>query len=71
MDCRMSCGACCIAISISSPIPGMPQGKRAGERCLHLRADNLCGLFGKPELKTSGSTCGAGVALPKAKLVRG
>lgn len=49
MDCRMSCGVCCIAISISSPIPGMPQGKRAGERCLHLRADNLCGLFGKPE----------------------
>jgi uncharacterized protein len=49
MKCRMSCGACCIAISISSPIPGMPQGKRAGERCLHLGADNLCGLFGKPE----------------------
>lgn len=49
MKCRMNCGACCIAISISSPIPGMPQGKKAGERCLHLQPDNLCGLFGKPE----------------------
>lgn len=49
MQCRMECGACCIAISISSPIPGMPQGKKAGERCLHLGSDNLCGLFGKPE----------------------
>ncbi|MDU3889770.1 MAG: YkgJ family cysteine cluster protein, partial [Serratia liquefaciens] len=24
MDCRTDCGACCIAPSISSPIPGMP-----------------------------------------------
>ncbi|MDW3636530.1 YkgJ family cysteine cluster protein, partial [Vibrio sp. Vb0667] len=24
MDCRLGCGACCIAPSISSPIPGMP-----------------------------------------------
>ncbi|MEK7290896.1 MAG: YkgJ family cysteine cluster protein, partial [Planctomycetota bacterium] len=22
MDCRIGCGACCIALSISSPIPG-------------------------------------------------
>ncbi|MFS9540720.1 YkgJ family cysteine cluster protein, partial [Klebsiella pneumoniae] len=26
MECRTDCGACCIAPSISSPIPGMPQG---------------------------------------------
>ena len=30
MDCRAGCGACCIALSISSPIPGMPAGKPAG-----------------------------------------
>lgn len=49
MDCRSGCGACCIAPSISSPIPGMPQGKAAGQRCLHLSADLLCALFDKPE----------------------
>ncbi|HNF77692.1 MAG TPA: YkgJ family cysteine cluster protein, partial [Thauera aminoaromatica] len=26
MDCRPGCAACCIAPSISSPIPGMPHG---------------------------------------------
>ncbi|MCC6439509.1 MAG: YkgJ family cysteine cluster protein, partial [Rhodanobacteraceae bacterium] len=26
MSCRSGCGACCIAPSISSPIPGMPNG---------------------------------------------
>lgn len=49
MKCRAGCGACCIAPSISSPIPGMLQGKPAGERCLHLSADNLCTLFERPE----------------------
>ncbi len=49
MDCRVGCGACCIAPSISSPIPGMPQGKPAGVRCVQLTADNRCMLFGKPE----------------------
>lgn len=29
-ECRPGCGACCIAPSISSPIPGMPEGKAAG-----------------------------------------
>ena len=48
MKCR-KCGACCIAISISSPIPGMPNGKPAGVRCIHLSDNNLCKLFGKPE----------------------
>ncbi|WP_181297405.1 YkgJ family cysteine cluster protein [Pseudomonas sp. Q2-TVG4-2] len=48
MDCRPGCGACCIAPSISSPIPGMPFGKPAGERCLHLSEQNLCQLFGQP-----------------------
>lgn len=48
MLCRPGCGACCIAPSISSAIPDMPAGKAAGERCLHLSATNLCGLFGDP-----------------------
>lgn len=49
MKCREGCGACCIAPSISSPIPGMPNGKAAGERCLQLSAENLCIIFGQPE----------------------
>ncbi|MFD1712498.1 YkgJ family cysteine cluster protein [Ottowia sp. GY511] len=48
-DCRPGCGACCIAPSISSPIPGMPQGKPAGVRCVQLDADLRCRLFGRPE----------------------
>jgi len=47
--CRAGCGACCIALSISSPIPGMPEGKPAGIRCVQLSSENLCLLFGKPE----------------------
>lgn len=49
MDCRPQCGACCIAPSISSPIPGMPHGKPAGVRCVQLTADNACAIFGQPE----------------------
>lgn len=49
IDCRAGCGACCIAPSISSPIPGMPHGKPAGVRCVQLSADNRCMLFGRPE----------------------
>lgn len=49
MECRLGCGACCIAPSISTPIPGMPNGKPAGVRCIQLTEDNLCQLFGKPE----------------------
>ena len=49
MECRLNCGACCIAPSINSPIPGMPNGKPAGERCIQLDENNLCQLFGRPE----------------------
>jgi uncharacterized protein len=49
MDCRTNCGACCIAPSISSPIPGMPHGKPAGVRCVQLLQDYRCALFGRPE----------------------
>ena len=48
-ECRVGCGACCIAPSISSAIPGMPGGKPAGVRCVQLTDDNRCMLFGKPE----------------------
>jgi len=49
MECRVGCGACCIAPSISSPIPKMPNGKPAGTACLHLDKDFKCELFGKKE----------------------
>jgi Fe-S-cluster containining protein len=49
MACRPGCGACCIAPSISSPIPGMPSGKPAGVRCVQLSADNCCNIFGHPD----------------------
>lgn len=46
--CRPDCGACCIAPSISSFIPGMPQGKAAGVRCIQLDDNLLCKLIGSP-----------------------
>lgn len=65
MECRNGCGACCIAPSISSPIPGMPEGKPAGVRCIQLTVDNMCKIFGQPErpavcsgLKASEEMCG-------------
>ncbi|PIE44460.1 MAG: hypothetical protein CSA50_00455 [Gammaproteobacteria bacterium] len=48
-QCRPGCAACCIAPSIDSPIPGMPEGKPAGQRCVQLDENNLCKLFGQPE----------------------
>lgn len=44
-ECRVGCGACCIALSISSPIPGMPRGKPAGVRCIHLTDDYRCAIY--------------------------
>lgn len=49
MQCRERCGACCIAPSISSPIPGMPNGKPAGEKCVQLDSNYRCRIFGSPE----------------------
>ncbi|MDT8991043.1 YkgJ family cysteine cluster protein [Curvibacter sp. APW13] len=49
LACRPDCGACCIAPSISSPIPGMPNGKPAGVRCVQLSDDHRCKIFGQPE----------------------
>lgn len=65
MECRPGCAACCIVVSISSPIPGMPQGKPAGVRCIQLNEYNRCKLFGKTErpdvcgsLQASSEMCG-------------
>ncbi|MES2942810.1 MAG: YkgJ family cysteine cluster protein [Pseudomonadota bacterium] len=67
MDCRPGCGACCIAPSISSAIPGMPLGKPAGVRCVQLSAANQCLIFGQPgrpavcgQLQASLEMCGSG-----------
>ncbi len=49
MNCRSECGACCIAPSITSPLPGMPHGKPAGVPCVQLLPDMRCAVFGKPE----------------------
>ncbi|MFZ9649557.1 MAG: YkgJ family cysteine cluster protein, partial [Fluviibacter sp.] len=46
MDCRPNCGACCIAPSIRSAIPGMKEGKPAGIACVQLDADYRCKIFG-------------------------
>ncbi|HEY1089990.1 MAG TPA: YkgJ family cysteine cluster protein, partial [Burkholderiaceae bacterium] len=49
MNCRDRCGACCIAPSISSSIPGMESGKPAGVRCIQLDDADRCKIFGRPE----------------------
>ena len=48
MDCRPDCGACCTAPSITSPIPGMPNGKPANTPCVQLDAQQRCKIFGSP-----------------------
>jgi Fe-S-cluster containining protein len=49
LTCRPGCAACCTAPSISSPIPGMPNGKPAGVPCIQLDAQLRCMIFGQPE----------------------
>jgi uncharacterized protein len=48
-QCRPGCAACCIVISISSPLPGMPNGKPAGVRCVNLDALNRCKIHDSPD----------------------
>ena len=64
--CRPGCGACCTAPSISSPIPGMPNGKPAGVRCVQLDEHHGCRIFGQAgrprvcaSLQPSREMCGA------------
>lgn len=66
MECRPGCAACCIAPSITTPIPGMSGGKPAGIPCIQLLPDLGCALFGKPErppvcvsLRPTREMCGA------------
>ena len=65
MECRPGCGACCIAPSISSRLPGHPAGKAAAVRCLQLAEDHRCRLHGTPdrprvcaELRPARDMCG-------------
>lgn len=75
--CRAGCGACCIAPSISSAIPGMPDGKPAGVRCVQLDDRNRCRIFGTPDrpavcgsLQASADMCGDTAADAMSYLVR-
>ncbi|MBI2813001.1 MAG: YkgJ family cysteine cluster protein [Opitutae bacterium] len=77
MECRPQCGACCIAPSITSPIPGMKWGKPAGIPCVQLLPDYRCALFGQPErpavcnsLRTMETMCGANRNEALARLTR-
>ena len=49
MNCRVGCGACCIAPSISTSIPGMPNSKPAGGSCVQSSDDNRCKIFGQSD----------------------
>lgn len=76
MECIVGCGACCIAPSISSPIPGMPNGKPAGQRCIQLDEQNRCKIFGQPErpevclkFKAELAICGDGQDTAMANLI--
>jgi len=44
----VNCGTCCIALSISSPILGLPNGKPAGVRCVQLTDDYRCRIYDRP-----------------------
>jgi uncharacterized protein len=77
IECRAGCGACCTAPSISSPIPGMPHGKPAGVRCIHLTAGLRCAIFAHPErpavcasLQPSREMCGSAAREAFAYLAR-
>ncbi|HBA8915980.1 TPA: YkgJ family cysteine cluster protein [Escherichia coli] len=65
MECRPGCGACCTAPSISSPIPGMPDGKSANTPCIQLDEQQSCKIFTSPlrpkvcaGLQASAEMCG-------------
>lgn len=65
MTCRSGCGACCIAITISSPIPGVNGIKLAGQPCPQLTEARTCFIYNSPlkpkvcsNFKASRSVCG-------------
>lgn len=49
MKCRAGCAACCTVISISSPLPGMPNGKPDGVPCVNLDDNWHCKIHGTAE----------------------
>lgn len=49
MECREFCGACCIQISITTPIPQMNGEKKGGVNCIHLTDDLKCAIFDSPD----------------------
>ena len=66
MICRPHCAACCIAPSLTSPLPGMPNGKPAGVPCVQLDDGLRCEVFGQSQrptfcggLQPSAEMCGA------------
>ncbi|MCP1440369.1 Fe-S-cluster containining protein [Erwinia persicina] len=65
MQCRASCGACCTAPSISTPIPGMPDGKPANTPCVQLDEQQRCKIFTSP---LRPSVCGS--LKPDAEMCR-
>jgi Fe-S-cluster containining protein len=44
MECNQ-CGACCIAPSISTVIPGTGRNKPAGIKCVHLSQEMRCMIY--------------------------
>lgn len=65
MNCRQACAACCIIPSISSKIPGLPEGKPAFVPCVQLDEALRCRLFNQldrprvcRDLKPSREMCG-------------
>jgi len=44
------CGACCIAMSISSGMPLMPHGKPAGVVCIHQDQNFKCRLHDRHDM---------------------
>ena len=73
ISCRPGCAACCIAPSISSPIPNAngcgKSAKKAGQACVQLDEQLRCKLFGKPDrpavcssLQPSLEMCGTSTA---------
>jgi len=76
VSCTAGCGACCIAPSISAAIPGMPEGKPAGVRCIQLDDNNLCRLFGDPsrpdvclKFQADAEICGDSSEIAMANLI--
>ena len=73
MNCRAGCAACCVAPSISSPVPGRDGApaapKPAGQACVQLDEQLRCRLFGRADrpavcrsLRPQPEMCGATAA---------